>query len=126
VLTEVQLTAARLVGRGKNGPTICETLSISPRTLRYWKALPGFAEEAERVRQNAWQPTGEGTLLDALTATKNDGIDWVARLGAARELIRIEANRPPAEETGRQPGERRVTVYAAPQEPPPEEESQPE
>ena len=115
MLSEVQLTAARLTGRRKIARVVCETLSISPRTLRYWKNLPGFAEEAERVRANAWQPDPEGTLLDALTATKQDGVDWNARIMAARLLIEIEARRPPEPPTPAGV----IRVYA-PQLPPPE------
>ena len=119
MLTEVQLTAARLTGRGKIARVVCETLSISERTLRYWKALPGFSDEVERVRRNAWQPDPEGTLLDALTATRQDGVDWNARIMAARLLIEIEARRPPEPSTIHAPGT--IHVYH-PALPPPDDQ----
>jgi len=51
-------------------------------------ASPASGQRSERVRAQSANPTAEGTLLDALSARKDDGVNWQARIAAAVELRR--------------------------------------
>jgi hypothetical protein len=75
-VTEKQLAAAGMLGRGRSTSTVAETLGISARTIERWQKLAGFAAEVARVRGNSERPTPRGVLLDALSARRDDGIDW--------------------------------------------------
>ena len=88
-MTEKQLAAAGMLGRGRSASVVAETLDVSTRTIERWRTLPGFAAEVERVRANSDHPTPRGVLLDALSARRDDGVDWSARLRAAQQLLAL-------------------------------------
>jgi hypothetical protein len=83
-------------GRGASTKQIADTFGVSLRTVERWgecypdgrERVPGFRAEVERVRAQSANPTAEGTLLDALSARKDDGVNWQARIAAAVELRR--------------------------------------
>jgi hypothetical protein len=76
-----------MLGRGKEVGAVAELVGVHARTVTRWRSLPDFKAEEERARQESSKPTAKGTLLDALSATRTDGIDWQARLGAAKQLL---------------------------------------
>jgi Homeodomain-like domain len=81
------LTAAGMRARGRTIPEVADTLGVSKRTVINWTHRPEYKTEHERVtRELNSGPTVEGTLLDALSARKDDGVDWTSRLKAAVEL----------------------------------------
>jgi hypothetical protein len=87
-VNERQVAAAGMLGRGRSAKHTAETLAVAPRTIERWLAdLPGFREEVERVRANSDRPDPAGVFLDALSARRDDGVDWNARLRAAQELL---------------------------------------
>jgi hypothetical protein len=68
---------------------------VQPRTLQRWRSsVPGFAEEVNRVRASSTTPDPRNILLDALAATKTDGVDWQARMAAAKALLALDAGEP--------------------------------
>jgi Homeodomain-like domain len=83
--------AAGMKGRGASTKQIADTFGVSLRTVERWgecypdgrDRVPGFRAEVERVRAQSANPTAEGTLLDALSARKDDGVNWQARIAAA-------------------------------------------
>jgi transposase-like protein len=93
-VTEVQLAAAGMLGRGKTYGAVARTVGVSERTLYNWAKVPGFAEEVERVRALSSRPEPRGVLLDALSARRNDGVDWNARLRAAEKLLALPDDEP--------------------------------
>ena len=95
-MTEKRLAAAGMLGRGRSAQTVAETLDVSTRTIERWRKLPGFAAEVERVRANSERPSARGVLLDALSARRDDGVDWSARLRAAQQLLALEDEEPVA------------------------------
>ncbi len=104
-MTEVQLAAAGMLGRGKTHAAVARTVGVSERTIHNWRKLPGFAEEVERVRALSSNPEPRGVLLDALSARRDDGVDWSARVRAAEKLLALPDDEPEDE-----PG--RIIVYA--------------
>jgi len=87
---------------------VARTVGVSERTLYNWAAkVPGFAEEVERVCALSSKPEPRGVLLDALSARRDDGVDWGNRLRAAEKLLTL-----PDDEPEEEPG--RVIVYAPP------------
>ena len=76
-----------MLGRGRQVKAVAETLGVNPRTVSRWRRVPAFAAEEERARASAERPSPRGVLLDALMATRNDGVDWPSRLAAARALL---------------------------------------
>ena len=97
-MTEKQLAAAGMLGRGRSAKTVAETLEVSTRTIERWRKLPGFGDEVERVRAHSGRPHARGVLLDALSARRDDGVDWSARLRAAQQLLALEDDDPVAAE----------------------------
>jgi transposase-like protein len=94
-VTEVQLAAAGMLGRGKTYGAVARTVGVSERTLYNWAAkVPGFAEEVERVRALSSNPEPRGVLLDALSARRDDGVDWNARVRAAEKLLALPVDEP--------------------------------
>ncbi len=93
-MNEKQLAAAGMLGRGRSVQTVADTLERSARTIERWRKLPGFAAEVERVRANSERPNARGVLLDALSARRDDGVDWSARLRAAQQLLTLEQDGP--------------------------------
>ncbi len=89
-MTEKQLAAAGMLGRGRSVKRVAETLGISTRTVERWRKVPGFAGEVEGVQANSQQPNARGVLLDALSARRDDGVDWSARLRAAQQLLALD------------------------------------
>lgn len=87
MLTDVQLAAAGLLARGYSQRAVARRMHRSPATTRAWGALPEFAAEHERVLSRGGRPDPEGTLLDALGARKDDGVDWPSRVRAAYLLM---------------------------------------
>jgi hypothetical protein len=87
-----KLMAAGLLARGGTQAHVSSLLSppVSVRTLRRWLKEPAFQAEMQRVQENAKGPDPEGVLLDALSATTDDGIRWDVRVKSAIEL----RNRP--------------------------------
>jgi hypothetical protein len=109
-LSEVKLAAAGMVGRGATYATIQKRLGPHPRTLGRWMASdPDFRAEVERVRASAAQPDPWGTLLDALSARRDDGVDWPARVRAAQLLIGNPRPEPPPPA-----GVRKITAFVDP------------
>jgi hypothetical protein len=62
-------------------------VGVHARTVTRWRSIPDFKAEEERAREQSAKPDPRGTLLDALSATRTDGIDWQARIQAARQLL---------------------------------------
>lgn len=91
-ITPVQRTAAQLLARGLPAQAVADIVNTSSRTIRNWKHIPEFqrvlAETAAATR-DATDP--RGVLIDALTARKDDGIDWTNRVKAALALEELEA-----------------------------------
>jgi hypothetical protein len=109
-VTEVQLAAAGMLGRGKSQKAVARFAGVTTRTIQNWiRDLPGFADEVERVRASSSKPEPRGVLLDALSARRDDGVDWNARVRAAERLLSIPDDEPESE-----PG--RIIVYAPPAE----------
>ena len=86
-LTETQRVVASMIGRGKSTQHCSDVMGPSTRTIARWKNLPAFAAEVERARESSERPDPRGTLIDALSARRDDGIDWAARLTASRALL---------------------------------------
>jgi len=93
-VTEVQLAAAGMLGRGKTYGAVARTVGVSERTLYNWAKVPGFTEEIERVRALSSNPEPRGVLLDALSARRDDGVDWNARVRAAEKLLALPVDEP--------------------------------
>jgi len=102
-MTETQLAAAGLLGRGKSQNAVCKILGVSISTLKRWNHLPDFQAERARVAEASRTPDPEGVLLDALCATRGDGVDWTSRLNAAKQLLNLRADDPAAPDDGAEP-----------------------
>ena len=77
-----------MLGRGRGVAATAKTCDRSERTIKRWTAgLPGFAEEIERVRASAAKPDPRGTLIDSLSATRDDRVDWQSRIAGAKALL---------------------------------------
>ncbi len=87
MLSESQVTCARMIARGHSRRMIARTLHIGRETIRQWERDPEFAQEVERAVERGGAPDPRGVLLDALTARRDDGVDWQARLKAAFALL---------------------------------------
>ena len=80
-----------LRARGRSWVAIADALGVHERTARRWSDLGEFKAEVERVRADL-SPTPRGVYVAALTARKDDGIDWQARIRAADALIVLDAS----------------------------------
>jgi hypothetical protein len=87
---ELLTAAAGMRARGRSWTAIAEATGRNERTCRRWAELPEFKAEVERVRGDL-TPSPRGVFVAALTARKDDGIDWQARLRAADALIEMVA-----------------------------------
>jgi transposase-like protein len=96
-----------MLGRGKTCAAVARTVDVSERTLYNWAKVPGFTEEVERVRALSSKPEPRGVLLDALSARRDDGVDWSARVRAAEKLLALPDDEPEDEPA-------RVIIYAPP------------
>jgi len=67
---------------------VADTLERSTRTIERWRELPGFAAEVERVRANSERPNARGVLVDALSARRDDGVDWAGALDSVQAWVR--------------------------------------
>jgi hypothetical protein len=110
-VTEVQLAAAGMLGRGKTYGAVARTVGVSERTLYNWAKVPGFTEEVERVRALSSKPEPRaevaallrelGADADAFLATIPDG-DWLTAReqewlpGGLRFAIEQQRERSPA------------------------------
>jgi hypothetical protein len=97
-LTEIQRIAAAQFGRGKTRKAIANRLEVTERTLTRWRKLPEFQAEEQRVRVNSSSADPRGVLVDALSARRDDGIDWQSRLKAAFALLGDRTEMPPEED----------------------------
>jgi hypothetical protein len=94
-LTEIQRVAAAMLGRGKTRKAVAAKLEVTERTITRWRKLSEFAEEEQRVRVNSSSADPRGVLIDALSARKDDDIDWQSRLKAAFALLGDDTAMPP-------------------------------
>lgn len=113
-LTDRQLLAAELLGRGMFMRLVAERVGVSPKTIRRWKDIGAFEVAVERARADAVDPTIESTLRSALQAAKRDGTpDWQTRVAAARTLAHLgrtgEGSEPRDEDELQAP---RTIIYA--------------
>jgi len=97
LMHEKMTAAAGLVGRGASSAAAARAIGVNERTVRRWREIPAFRAEVERVRADL-TPSAHGVFVQALTARKDDGIDWQARLRAADALIDLEAKPPSPED----------------------------
>lgn len=91
-ITPVQRTAAQLLARGLTVEAVAGVVNVSTRTIRNWKHIPEFQRtltETAAATRDATDP--RGVLIDALTARKDDGIDWTNRVKAALALEELDA-----------------------------------
>ncbi len=96
---DLMLTAARLVGIGHTYVAAGRAVSRDESTIRRWSKLSAFQAERERAREESVDPSPRRVLIDALTATKDNGSpDWNARLRAAGHLLELEAQPPSPDE----------------------------
>jgi len=113
VLTELQGAAAGMIGRGKPLKAVALVLGVSPRTVTRWRGDDDFQAEESRVRDSAGKPNPQGTLLDALSARRDDQVDWVARLNAAKQMLALGLGQDDDEKPDALPaGARTVTIFA--------------
>lgn len=94
---ELLTIAAGMRARGRPWTAVAEATGRNERTCRRWADLAEFKAEVERVRGDL-APTPRGVYVAALTARRDDGIDWGARLRAADALIGLDAAPAPAGE----------------------------
>ena len=85
------MTVARLLATGRSARACARMLGVSPDTIRKWKRDPEFADEYERAVARGGAPDPRTTLLDALTARRDDNVDWPSRVRAALALIEQDA-----------------------------------
>jgi hypothetical protein len=108
-LTESQRVAASLIGRGATNAQAARTVGVARKTIQRWRQIEAFERLVEDTKGRSESPDPMGTLIDALAATRDDGVDWTARLSAARQLI--AAGWGQDDEGGaEEPGTVRVTV----------------
>ncbi len=90
---------AIFTARGKSNVWISEHLGVNISTVERWRARPDVQAEIERTRERMAATDWLTVTLDALlSAMKNDGIDWNARLRAAALLQQSELGNPPPPE----------------------------
>jgi hypothetical protein len=104
-VTERQQFVARQLARGYSQRYISRTTGVSRDTIRRWLKDPAFADFVEGTRAQLKGSTALGTLIDALGARKDDGVDWSNRVRAAIVLLGIEdpADEPLNDEIGWHP-----------------------
>lgn len=96
---DLMVTAARLVGIGHSYVAAADAVGRDESTIRRWSKLPAFQAERERAREESIDPSPRRVLIDALSATKDNGSpDWNARLRAAEHLLELEGKAAPASE----------------------------
>jgi len=96
---DLMVTAARLVGIGHSYVAAARAVGRDESTIRRWSKLPAFQAERERAREESIDPSPRRVLIDALSATKDNGSpDWNARLRAAERLLELEGKSAPASE----------------------------
>lgn len=90
-LTVLQRTAASLLARGRNRQQVAVALGVSVGTLSKWRRLPAFQEAEAEAAETARTTTVRGIIMDAmLSARRDDGVDWTARLRAAAMLDQLD------------------------------------
>jgi hypothetical protein len=89
-VTERQSTVARMLGRGYSQRHTSSVTGVARSTIASWYKEPVFRAEVERVRELTDDSAPLGTLVDALSARRDDGIDWPSRLRAALALLELE------------------------------------
>jgi transposase len=105
-VNEVQRVSAGMLGRGKSQNAVAKFAGVTTRTIQNWiRDVDGFAEEVKRVRASSKRPEPRGVLLDALSARRDDGVDWTARVRAAEKLLSLADAEPEAEQA-------QIIVYA--------------
>ena len=98
---DLMVTAARLVGIGHSYVAAADAVDRDESTIRRWSKLPAFQAERERAREESIDPSPRRVLIDALSATKDNGSpDWNARLRAAEHLLELEAHSRPQSDPG--------------------------
>jgi len=80
-----------MLARGRSGRFVMRSLGIGWATLRAWKDDPEFRREYERILARGGEPDPRGTLIDALSARRDDGVDWPSRVRAASMLIDLQS-----------------------------------
>jgi hypothetical protein len=82
--------AADLIARNWTHEKVAGEIGCSGKTIQRLIKKPDFQEQVRERRKDvmARYPTVEGVLQEALTATKDDGIEWRTRLEACRLLIK--------------------------------------
>lgn len=98
-LSPVQRTAAQLLGRGLTIAAVAEVVGVEQRTIYRWKQRDDFQDEVTATREIPVRDP-RGVLIDALTARKDDKIDWTNRVKAAMALMELDAKDDPANVTG--------------------------
>ena len=89
-VTERQSVVARHLARGYSQRYTSTATGVGRTTIREWLKQPAFAAEVERLRAQTDNSTAIGTLIDALGARKDDGVDWSNRVRAAIVLLGID------------------------------------
>jgi len=79
-----------MLGRGYSQRHTSSVTGVARSTIARWNEDPAFRAEVERVRSLTADSTPLGTLVDALSARRDDGIDWPSRLRAALSLLELE------------------------------------
>ncbi len=92
MLSEVQVTTARLLASGRSARSVGRMLHVGRDTIRKWQRDPEFVDEYERALARGGAPDPRATLLDALSARRDDGVDWPSRLRAALALLEQDAS----------------------------------
>jgi hypothetical protein len=80
-----------MLARGRSGRFVQRTLGIGWHTLHEWQDDPDFQRERDRILARGGEPDPRGTLIDALAARRDDGVDWPSRVRAASMLIEMDA-----------------------------------
>jgi hypothetical protein len=92
-VTEVQLAAAGMLGRGKTYGAVARTVGVSERTLYNWAKVPGFTEEVERVRALSSKPEPRAEVAALLRELGADADVFLAPIpdgtGSPREQERL-------------------------------------
>ena len=94
---DLMLTAARLVGSGHTYVSAARAVNRNESTIRRWSKLPQFQAERERALADI-AGTPRSVFLDALTARRDDGVDWASRIRAAERLLELAGRKPAADE----------------------------
>ncbi|MGI8478911.1 MAG: hypothetical protein ACR2M2_03500 [Gaiellaceae bacterium] len=94
---DLMSTAARLVGAGHTFVSAARAVNRDESTVRRWSKLPQFQAERERALAGI-AGTPRAVFLDALTARRDDGVDWASRIRAAERLLELAGTQPAADE----------------------------